>query len=268
MAKRKGLSKRTRFEIFKRDSFTCQYCGRQSPDVVLQVDHIQPVAKGGGNDFLNLITSCLECNSGKSDRVLSDASVVSKQREQLAELQQRREQLAMLMEWHKGLHDLDAQCNEELASFWADQFNGVNCLSQAGMKTLAALRKKFSIGEIMEAMTIAVQQYVEWDGDEPDFASCNRAWSKVGGICRNRRTGVGDDEQSRRLYYIRGILRNRVYCNEQVAIQLLRAVHAVGVSLDELEHHAKVVKNWTEWREDMQGYLDCAQADNQEDPDF
>ena len=43
MAKRKGISKKTRFDVFKRDSFTCQYCGKSAPDVVLQVDHINPV---------------------------------------------------------------------------------------------------------------------------------------------------------------------------------------------------------------------------------
>lgn len=47
--KRKSLSKKTRFEVFKRDSFTCQYCGRSAPEVVLQVDHIKPVAKESRN---------------------------------------------------------------------------------------------------------------------------------------------------------------------------------------------------------------------------
>ena len=39
---RKGLSKKIRFEVFKRDQFTCQYCGKQAPNVVLEVDHITP----------------------------------------------------------------------------------------------------------------------------------------------------------------------------------------------------------------------------------
>ena len=43
MAKRKNLSKSVRFEVFKRDSFKCQYCGKSAPDVVLEVDHIIPV---------------------------------------------------------------------------------------------------------------------------------------------------------------------------------------------------------------------------------
>ena len=68
MAKRKNLSKSVRFEVFKRDSFTCQYCGKSAPDVVLEVDHIIPVSKGGDNDISNLITSCFECNRGKSNK--------------------------------------------------------------------------------------------------------------------------------------------------------------------------------------------------------
>lgn len=46
MAERKTISKKTRFEVFKRDSFTCQYCGRTAPDVILEIDHINPVNNG------------------------------------------------------------------------------------------------------------------------------------------------------------------------------------------------------------------------------
>ena len=78
MTERKSLSKKIRFEVFKRDSFSCQYCGNKAPDVLLEVDHIQPVAQGGTNDLLNLITSCFDCNRGKSDRGLSDNTVIEK----------------------------------------------------------------------------------------------------------------------------------------------------------------------------------------------
>jgi hypothetical protein len=62
-----AISVRTRFEVFKRDDFTCQYCGRKSPDVVLEVDHIVPVCEGGTDDPINLRTSCWDCNHGKAD---------------------------------------------------------------------------------------------------------------------------------------------------------------------------------------------------------
>jgi len=50
------MSKRLRFEVFKRDRFVCQYCGGQPPEVILVVDHIEPVAGGGANSIDNLIT--------------------------------------------------------------------------------------------------------------------------------------------------------------------------------------------------------------------
>jgi hypothetical protein len=59
-----------RFEVFRRDSFTCQYCGRRAPRVVLHVDHVVPVVAGGTNDLANLTTACSICNVGKGARRL------------------------------------------------------------------------------------------------------------------------------------------------------------------------------------------------------
>lgn len=56
-----------RFAVFKRDSFTCQYCGRRAPEFPLHVDHVVPWASGGRTELSNLRTACSECNLGKSD---------------------------------------------------------------------------------------------------------------------------------------------------------------------------------------------------------
>lgn len=61
-----AVSKRLRFEIFRRDNHTCRYCGRSAPEIKLVPDHIVPTALGGGDDPANLVTSCEDCNSGKS----------------------------------------------------------------------------------------------------------------------------------------------------------------------------------------------------------
>ena len=66
------LGKRLRFEVFERDKFTCQYCGKQPPDVMLHVDHIIPRAAGGSNDPENLRTSCMACNIGKADKPIAE----------------------------------------------------------------------------------------------------------------------------------------------------------------------------------------------------
>ena len=107
MAKRKAISTRSRFEVFKRDSFTCQYCGKSSPDVILHVDHIKPVSKGGKNDLLNLVTSCADCNMGKSNIELSDDAAIVKQKKQIQELSERAEQVKMMITWRESIMDVD-----------------------------------------------------------------------------------------------------------------------------------------------------------------
>lgn len=72
---RKSTGKRLRFEVFKRDYFTCQYCGAQPPDVVLVADHINPVAAGGETTIDNLITACEACNQGKADKLLTTRQI-------------------------------------------------------------------------------------------------------------------------------------------------------------------------------------------------
>lgn len=72
--KRQSTGKRLRFEVFKRDYFTCRYCGAQPPDVVLVLDHVLAVANGGVTTLDNLVTSCEPCNQGKAAKALGDAS--------------------------------------------------------------------------------------------------------------------------------------------------------------------------------------------------
>lgn len=62
-----GRLYQTRYRILERDNFTCQYCGRSAPDVVLNVDHRVPRSEGGTDEDGNLVTACQACNIGKSD---------------------------------------------------------------------------------------------------------------------------------------------------------------------------------------------------------
>lgn len=63
-----------RFEVFKRDNFTCQYCGRNVKEdkIKLHLEHIIPSSKGGGDTLNNLTTSCTDCNLGKLDVLLEN----------------------------------------------------------------------------------------------------------------------------------------------------------------------------------------------------
>ena len=65
------LSPRRRFEIFKRDDFTCHYCGKKSPEVKISVDHLIAISNGGSDDNSNLVTACMGCNIAKGNIPLS-----------------------------------------------------------------------------------------------------------------------------------------------------------------------------------------------------
>jgi 5-methylcytosine-specific restriction endonuclease McrA len=55
----------TRQNIFKRDEFECQYCGKQEN---LTLDHLIPKARGGRSTWDNLTTACSRCNAQKGDQ--------------------------------------------------------------------------------------------------------------------------------------------------------------------------------------------------------
>lgn len=187
MAERKGLSKKTRFEVFKRDKFTCQYCGRMAPDVILEVDHIKPVAEGGTNKMINLITSCRDCNRGKGKVRLSDDAEIKKQQEQLAELAEKREQLKMLMEWRTELSSLQQEEVDYICEYW-ENANGVYSLTDSGRATAMHYLKQFTLSEILDGIDIALAQYYKGKYAKSDEKkSIENAWQKVGGICYNRR---------------------------------------------------------------------------------
>jgi hypothetical protein len=66
-----GVSAKRRFEVFDRDRFTCRYCGRSAPHVRLECEHVLARVHGGTDLPDNLVTSCFDCNRGKSARRLT-----------------------------------------------------------------------------------------------------------------------------------------------------------------------------------------------------
>lgn len=68
-----AVSKRTRYEVLKRDNHTCRYC--HATDSPLTVDHVLPTALGGSDAPDNLVAACRDCNAGKSSTT-PDAALV------------------------------------------------------------------------------------------------------------------------------------------------------------------------------------------------
>lgn len=69
---RSKMTSSLREYIKKRDHYTCQICGDniyKNPDIILEVDHIIPVSKGGETVEYNLQTLCRTCNRRKSNKM-------------------------------------------------------------------------------------------------------------------------------------------------------------------------------------------------------
>mgnify|MGYP001334328841 CR=1 FL=1 len=74
MVKRPIFSRRlSRREVFWRDGFTCQYCGRQMHDLTL--DHVKPRVHKGAHTWENVVTACVPCNHKKAGRSPSEAGM-------------------------------------------------------------------------------------------------------------------------------------------------------------------------------------------------
>jgi hypothetical protein len=116
--RRKGIPERLRFEVFKRDAFTCVYCGRRPPQVVLHCDHRTPQALDGPTTILNLVTACDDCNLGKGAIPLDTQQMLDRHMDDAAKLQEKRRQLKWIEEWYREL----AQNDELMRSTIADHY--------------------------------------------------------------------------------------------------------------------------------------------------
>jgi 5-methylcytosine-specific restriction endonuclease McrA len=66
----------TRFNVFLRDRFTCQYCGEALPTHDLTFDHVIPRCRGGHTNWENVVTACSPCNLLKGSRMPREAHMI------------------------------------------------------------------------------------------------------------------------------------------------------------------------------------------------
>jgi hypothetical protein len=160
----KRVSKRTKFEVFKRDKFRCQYCGKGVPDVVLHVDHITPRSKAGRNDPLNLLTACAGCNLGKADILLSDESAIARRRNEIEIRATKREQVRMMAEWARGL--ADAKRDEEEAVVEAiNRWIPGQSINDIGRGDIRRWVRKYPLPDLLEAIDEAATAHIDKDFD-------------------------------------------------------------------------------------------------------
>lgn len=213
--KRKQISKKLRFEVFKRDSFTCQYCGAKAPDVILHIDHITPIAHGDKNILMNLVTACAACNLGKGAEKLSENSAIKKSQKQADILQQRREQIEMLRDWHMEIVQQSEIEVSAVDSLYRSLTNNEWCIAeQYKAKTIKPLLKKYGLQLVLEALSDGSRTY----GDP------SRALDKLPGICACK----NDPDLEKRVHLLN--LMNKKYWNfkRQEASAILTRGYSLG----------------------------------------
>ena len=180
--KRKSITKSVRSEVYKRAGFKCQYCGASAPDVILEVDHIVPVAEGGENDIMNLITSCRDCNRGKGKKKLTDKQIIEKQKTELDDLNERRQQMEMMIQWKCDLLNFELEMVNAIDSLICSMTEWA--MSDSAKQKIRRLIGQFSFDEVYDATAISFEKY--YNGTEKSW---DVAFNKIGGICYNRKVG-------------------------------------------------------------------------------
>lgn len=175
MTVRKSLSKKTRFEVFKRDGFKCSYCGAHPPNVLLHVDHIVPVAEGGGNEEDNLTTACEACNLGKSATPLS---VVPKSlADKAGEAAEREEQLRGYSNVMRSVRERIEDEAWEVAELYMAAFD-LDGMHKPDLLSIKKFVEKLGLHETLDSMEIATaKKPYSRAGCFSYF--CGVCWSKI-----------------------------------------------------------------------------------------
>jgi len=177
MVKRKQISKKARFEVFKRDNFTCAYCGNIPPSVILEIDHIEPVSKGGDNDINNLITSCFDCNRGKSN-IVSD-KIVPALSENLEILKQKEEQLHEYRKFIRAIKRRKTRDIKKVSVIFNDNFPGNELTTHFKKRSVGMFLDKLPLHDVEGAMEKA--GYTINDPGDAAKYFCEICWNKIKG---------------------------------------------------------------------------------------
>lgn len=239
-----AISKKIRFEVFKRDGFKCQYCGMSAPDVILHVDHIQPISKNGTNELFNLITSCIDCNLGKSNNELSDSTIVKKQIDELQKINERREQIEMIFEWRKSIQDLDIETVLKIVDYIEKKFpiSGFT-IKPEFYKTIKSWLNNNTLTDILDSIDTSFNTYCK----EPTKENIENSLIKIQGIINIKKV-IHVKPYLKEIYYIRKVMQNRFSYVPKDIVTKLEKAYLDGISLDDLLHYSKTLKNWTTFR--------------------
>lgn len=191
-----AVSRRLRFEVLRRDSYTCRYCGATAPDVTLTVDHVNPTALGGEDRPENLVTACSACNGGKSS-IPPDAGVVA---DVAADALRWSE--AMLRAADEMIENIDLR-NEARAEFdetWSSWGTGPEGVRQQVPRPVdweLSIDQFVAAGLPMAILLDCVDKAMQNSKVRPEATfryMCGIAWKKVQQLQETARESLVDEE--------------------------------------------------------------------------
>lgn len=185
-AKRKSLSKRTRFDVLKRDGFRCRYCGATPDQRLLQVDHIVPVVDGGTDDIINLVTSCQPCNSGKAHKGLESQPAPMPRTPTARELAEQRKQVEAYLAARKEAEAMRDDVAETFAHLWE---RSIGPMTEGAFHRLRALTESVDHNIITQGIETTAKSKLATPGAEFDSYTAVRQLKYFNAVVRNIREG-------------------------------------------------------------------------------
>lgn len=205
---RETIKPKLRFQVFTRDDFTCQYCGRKpdQDDVILHVDHTVSVKDGGTNDIENLITSCRDCNYGKGaksilKRTRTEADLI----EELDLAKERLEQIKALNKQKKSIKKIQENITKE-SMVWAIDITDGNLNEKCYIQVQKLKEKgKYTDEVLKRALEITYDRHTS-----NNFEKVEKFMAYLQGVANN--ISLTDEEQQIILLYNRDVFKyERMY---------------------------------------------------------
>ena len=172
-----AISKKIRFEVFKRDAFSCAYCGKTPPSIILEVDHIDPKSKGGDDNINNLITACFDCNRGKRDIPLN--KIPLQMIDNFKEIQEKELQIKEYQKFVKKINHRIQKDIDDIENLYSE-----NCPEREFSPTFknVSVKKFLSLlpkHEVADSLRLALSK--KQCGEQALSYFCGICWNKIKG---------------------------------------------------------------------------------------